>query len=187
MKARFSQLMGAATVLAIAAPQPDANAGDIFLKLSNLPGDSTSTKHKDEIEIESFSMGQSRPFSLSGAVGTSASKPTFADVNVQGRLSSASPKLALFCASGTLIPTATLSIQKATTGGKAEDYYQVTLTDVHVTSISTEASDGNGRPLERFSLSFSKMLWVYKPSVADNKTSAADVKAVFDIAGSKSN
>lgn len=185
MKARFSQIMGAATMVAVAAPPPDANAGDIFLKLTNLTGDSVSTNHKGEIEIESFSMGHSRPFSLSGAAGASASKPSFADVSVQGRLSSVSPKLAAFCASGAVIPTATLSVQKATTSGKLEDYYQVTLTDVHVTSISTEASDGDGRPLERFSLSFSKVEWVYKPAVADNKTTAAPVKTTFDLATNK--
>ncbi len=181
MKVRFSQIMGAASALAACASPSEALADDLFLKLEGVKGDSVAANHKDEIQILSFSMGHSRPFDASAGGGAGSSKPSFSDLNVQSTLSSASPKLAELCAIGKSIPTAKLFVQ-GTSGSKAPgDYYVVELEEVHITSFYTSASASGSKPTESYSLSFSKISWTYKPSVADGKASAADLKGSFNI------
>lgn len=186
MKARFSQIMGAASALAVCAPQSEALADNLFLKLEGLKGDSVASDHKDEIEIVAFSMGHSRPFVASaGGAGGSAARTDFSDIHLQARMSSVSPKLAELCATGKAIPSAKLSVQTLKASKELADYYQVDLEEVHITSIQTSASDGGSRPAESFTLSFNKITWTYKPSVIDGKPNLPDQKATYNIVENK--
>lgn len=175
MKARFSQIMGAASALAVCAPQSEALAEDLFLKLEPLQGDSVAPNHKGEIEILSFSMGHSRPFTtvVGGGGGSGAAQPSFSDVHIQATMSSLSPKLAELCATGKTVPTAKISIQPTSTSKEPKDYYTVELKDVHITSFQTSAQTGGSVPTESFSLSFSKITWTFQPNIASEKTEAA--------------
>src|SRR4026207_678260 len=83
-------------------------AFDAFLKLDGVPGEATATGHKDEIVIDSFSMGITRPAPTGGG-GTQTGRPQFTDISFSHRLDKASPILMLRCAQGTHIPTAVLT------------------------------------------------------------------------------
>lgn len=184
MKARFSQILGAASALAVCAPNVEALADDIFLQLEGYPGDSVAPNHKQEIEIMAFNMGHARPFTVvvGGGPGTGSAQPNFGDIQVQAAMSSVSPKLAELCATGKSIPKAKLSIQTLTTSKESKDYYTVELEGVRITGFQTSAQARDTKPTESFSLSFTKITWFFTPLDGIQKP----VKTEFNLATGKS-
>jgi type VI secretion system secreted protein Hcp len=149
-----------ACVLWTALPAPAAF--DAFLKLEGVPGEATTTGHKDEIVIDSFQMGISRPSVLGGG-GTQTGKAQFTDISFSHRLDKASPLLMLRCASGTHIPTAVLTCRRA--GTRQDIFYVIRLTDVVVTSVSISGASGGDVPVESFSLNYARIEWEYIPQL----------------------
>ncbi len=88
-------------------------ASDYLLKIEGIKGESTDSKHKDEIEIESFSWGATQPGTFSTGGGGGAGKVSFQDLHFTSRVSVASPNLMVACASGQHIKVATLTVRKA--------------------------------------------------------------------------
>lgn len=183
MKARFSQILGAASALAVCAPQSEVLADEIFLQLEGHKGDSVAPNHKEEIEILTFSMGHARPFTtvVGGGEGVGSPHPNFSDIQVQATMSSLSPKLAELCATGKSIPRAKLSVQTLTTSKESKDYYKVELEGVRITSFQTSAQTGNARPSESFSLSFTKIAWTFVPL----STTQKEGRSGFDLTTGK--
>jgi type VI secretion system secreted protein Hcp len=129
-------------------------AVDYFLKLDGLPGESTDTKHKGEIDVLAFSWGVSQAGSSGRGVGVSAGKAIFEDLLVVARTSKASPKLWQACATGQHLKTAVLVCRKA---GKAPlEFLKITLTDVTITSYEIDSSDEE-LPLDQVALAFAKV------------------------------
>jgi type VI secretion system secreted protein Hcp len=137
-------------------------AFDAFLKIEGVPGEATATGHKDEIDIESFSMGITRLAATGG--GTSTARAQFTDISFTHYLDKASPLLMLRCAQGTLIPTAVLTCR--TVGARQDIFYVIRLTDVVVTSVSIGGAAGGDRPTETFSLNYARIEWEYIPQLA---------------------
>ena len=90
-------------------------AFDAFIKIEGIPGESTDDKHKDWIEVLSYSTGVSQPSagSASSGGGASSERADFQDFSIVKTLDKASPKLALACARGEHIPTVTLELCRA--------------------------------------------------------------------------
>src|SRR5687768_18000173 len=86
-------------------------AVDYFLKLDGIKGESTADKHKDEIDIMSFSWGLTQAATAGFGGGAGAGKVQMQDFHFTSKVSRASPQLFLSCASGKHIPTATLTAQ----------------------------------------------------------------------------
>ena len=158
-------------------------AYDLFLKLDGIPGESTDNKHKDEIELQSFSWGESNPGAhLASGAGGGAGKVSMQDFHFTARVSKATPLLMASCATGKHIATGQLTVRQASgenRGGTEFLFYK--FTTVVVTSIS-EAGDVNDRPLDSVSLAFAKVNVEYKPQKADGSlgavvTFAWDLKA----------
>ena len=74
---------------------------DIFAKLGDIKGESLDAKHKDEIEVLSFSWGVANTVAPGGGGGGGAGKATFHDLSFVHRIDSASPLLMKACATGT--------------------------------------------------------------------------------------
>ena len=55
-------------------------ATNIFAKIGDIKGESVDSKHKDEIEVLSFSWGVTNPADFKSP-GGGAGKPTFSDLN----------------------------------------------------------------------------------------------------------
>ena len=115
-------------------------AFDCFLKIETIPGESTDDKHKDWIEVLSFSTGisQGSAGSRSTAGARSSGRADFADFTVVHSLDKASPKLALACAKGEHIKTVTMTLNRA--AGNKEQYMEYKLEDVLVSSVNSSGS-----------------------------------------------
>jgi len=154
-------------------------AVDYFLKIDGIDGESMDGKHKGEIELESFSWGESQSGSFAAGGGGGAGKVQMQDFHFVMRVNKASPKLLLACASGEHIKKAVLTCRKA--GKEQQEFLKVTMSDLLVSSYQTGGSNSsNVLPLEQISLNFSKIEQEYKPQGADGSLQAA-VKAGWDV------
>ena len=154
-------------------------ASDYLLKIDGIKGESTDSKHKDEIEIESFSWGASNPGSFASASGGGSGKVNFQDVHFTSRVSVASPNLMVACATGQHIKSAILTVRKA--GKEQQEYYIVKLSDTLVSSYQSGGSEGsNALPVDQFALNFAKIEFEYKSQKPDGSL-GAPVKGGYDL------
>jgi type VI secretion system secreted protein Hcp len=138
-------------------------AADIFLKLGDIKGESQDARHKDEIEIHSFSWGITNPATMHGG-GAGAGKANFHDLSVAHNIDKASPMLLQACATGRHLPEAIISHRKA--GQSQQDYLVVKLNDVIVTGV-TQSGMGGQPGLETVTLSFGKVDFEYRTQKPD--------------------
>lgn len=159
----------------------DAAAVDYFLKIDGIPGESTDDRHKDWINIESFSWGASNTAGHSAGGGGGAGKVVFQDIHFTKILDKASPKLMLAVASGQHIKEVILVGQL--TGERGQEFLEIKMTDVLISSYQSGGSSGS-LPVDSFSLNFSKIEFSYKPMKADGSLDAP-VKAGWDLKANK--
>ena len=153
-------------------------AVDYFLKIDGIEGEATAKGHEKEIEIESFSWGETNTGSHATGGGGGAGKVNMQDFHVTMKNNSASPKLLLACASGEHIKKAILTCRKA--GKEQQEYLKLTMNDILVSSFQTSGSAGEMIPMDSFSLNFSKIEYEYKPQKPDGTLGSA-VKAGWDL------
>jgi len=136
-------------------------AVDYFLKIDGIPGESPDHKHKDEIQVLSFSFGASQAGTMAFGGGGGAGKVQMQDFHFMQNVNKSSPKLFLACATGEHIKSALLTCRKA--GKEQQEYLKVKFTDLLVSSYQTNG-DGNANhlPIDSISLNFSKIEWDYK-------------------------
>jgi type VI secretion system secreted protein Hcp len=143
-------------------------AFDAFLKLDGIKGESNDSKHKDEIEIESFSWGATQSGSFASGGGGGAGKVQFQDFHFNSLTNKASPVLFLKCASGSHLKEAILTVRKA--GANQQDFIKITMTDVLVSSYqSGGVSAGDAPPTDQFALNFAKIDYALTTQNADGK------------------
>jgi len=157
-------------------------AVDYFLKIDGIPGDSHDDRHRNEIDVESWSFGASTNSAggQGGGGGGGAGKVDFSDLVFTARVSKASPRLLLACAQGKHIQTAVLTARR--TGGTEFEFLKVKLSEVVVSSFYTgdDQADEDG-PVDSVALGFSEIEFEYrsmKPdgSVGESVTVGWDVK-----------
>ena len=154
-------------------------ASDYLLKIEGIKGESTDAKHKDEIEIESFSWGCTNPGSFSSASGGGSGKVSFQDLHLTSRVNVASPNLMIACATGQHIKSAILTVRKA--GKEQQEYYTVKLSDMLVSSYQSGGAEGsNALPVDQFSINFAKIEFEYKSQKPDGSL-GAPVKGGYDL------
>jgi len=156
---------------------------DIHLKLGDIKGESTDDKHKDEIDIESWSWGASNPGSMSQGGGGGTGKVSFTDLNFLHRIDKASPNLWKACAIGEHIKEATLTSAKQ--GKGPQDFLIIKMNDVLITSVSVSEANGSGsEPMENVSMQCAKVDLEYKPQKADGSLDAG-IHFKYDIKANK--
>jgi len=145
-------------------------AGDCFLKIDGIPGESTDEKHKDWIELMSYSHGVSQMAGGDRSTGGAASggRCDHQDLSIVKTLDKASPTLDLFCCNGTHIKNVVVELCRAT--GKKEKYMEYKMEDVIISSVSI-GGGGGGIPTESVSFNYGKMTWNYIQT--DHQTGAA--------------
>ncbi len=152
---------------------------DYFLKIDGIPGESLDSKHKEEIEIESFSWGETQTGTASHGGGMGAGRIAMQDFHFTMRVNKASPKLFLSCAQGAHIKSAILTCRKA--GKDQQEYLKVTFSDILVSSFQTGGSAGGDVvPMDQISLNFTKVEFEYKEQKPDGSLGGA-IKAHYDI------
>jgi type VI secretion system secreted protein Hcp len=152
---------------------------DYFLKIDGVQGEATDDKHKNEIDVLSWSWGESNAATFGSGGGGGAGKVQMQDLHFTMKVSKASPVLMLSCASGKHIAKAELFARKA--GGAQEEYMKFTLSDVMVSSYQTGGSGGDVVPVDQVALSYSKIEMEYKPQDAKGAM-GSPVKAGWDRA-----
>jgi type VI secretion system secreted protein Hcp len=158
-------------------------AVDYLLEIEGIKGESADSKHKDKIEISSFSWGVSQQGTFASSGGGGAGKASYQDLHLTSEVGTQSPPLMLACATGQHIKKAVLHVRKA--GGEQHDYYTVTLSDCMVSSYQSGGhSSGDPIPTDQFSLNFAKIQFEYKPQKADGTLGAA-VATGYDLKANK--
>jgi len=162
------RILQAAVVAALALPCAAFAAVDYFLKIDGIPGESKDDRHKDEIDVLSWSWGAST--TSPGGTPRASSKPCASSINFSKFLDKASPPLAAKTMTGTPIPKATLVGRKA--GKEQQEFLKVEFTDILVSSYQTGGS-GSDQPTETVSFNFAKMTIEYKEQRADGSLGPA--------------
>jgi type VI secretion system secreted protein Hcp len=147
---------------------------EIFAKLGDIKGESGDAKHKDEIEVLSFSWGVTR---------AAAPKATFQDFVIVHNIDKASPLLLRACALGTHLKDATITHRKS--GEGRLEYLVVKLNDVVITGVTHGgASDQPATGSETVSLAFAKVDFEYRPQRPDGSLDAG-IHFKFDLKANK--
>jgi len=155
---------------------------DYFLKIDGIEGESTDDKHKNEIDVLSWSWGETNAGTHSGRGGGGAGKVTMQDFHFVMEANKSTPKLMLNCAAGQHIPKAVLVCRKA--GGEQQEYLKITFSDMLISSYQTGGSSGDVVPVDQVSLNFSKIEFEYKPQKAEGGL-GSPVKAGWDVKANK--
>jgi len=159
-------------------------AVDYFLKIDGIPGESADSKHKDEIDVETWSWGEANPVPHGGGSGAGAGRVEIQDFNFTARFSKASPNLMLACASGKHFKDAVLRARRG--AGKSQaDFLTFSLSDVLVSSYQTAGAEaGDVAPVDSVSLNFSKIQIEYKEQKPDGSLGGS-IKAGWDVKQNK--
>ena len=154
-------------------------AVDYFLKIEGIDGESKDHKHAGEIQLESWSWGETQSGTHHSGGGGGAGKVQMQDFHFVMTVNKASPKLMLACATGEHIKKAVLTCRKA--GKEQQEFLVYTFSDLIVSSYQTGGSHGASvLPTEQISLNFSKIETEYKAQKPDGGLDSP-VKAGYDL------
>jgi type VI secretion system secreted protein Hcp len=153
---------------------------DIFIKLDGIEGEAMDDKHKNEIEVQSFSWGVSNGGTFAVASGGGSKHANFQDVHFTKLIDKSSPKLFLASATGQHIATGTLTFRKAGTKEGQVEYLKIKLSDLLVSSYQMSDHAGAELPNEQVSINFSKIEFDYKEQKQDGSLGGS-VTAGYDL------
>jgi type VI secretion system secreted protein Hcp len=151
---------------------------DLFLKLDGIPGESLDLKHKGEIDLESFSWGETNRAKPASGGGGGAGKVEIQDLHFVTRVNKASPVLLLSCASGKHIKEAILTARKA--GKDQHEYLVFKFKDVLISSYQIGGAEAGDVPMEQVSFNFARIDLEYRAQKPDG-TPAPPVKVGWDV------
>jgi type VI secretion system secreted protein Hcp len=155
-------------------------AADIFAKLGDIKGESLDDKHKDEIELLSWSWGLTNAVASSGG-GGGAGKASFQDLSFMHKIDKASPLLMQACATGKHLKEATITRRKA--GKGQQEFLVIKMNDVIITSV-TDADSSGDSPTEAVSFTFAKIDLEYRTQKPDGSLDAG-IHFKYDIKSNK--
>ncbi len=156
---------------------------DCFLKIAGLDGESVDAKHQGEIEVESFSWGETAAPGTGSSSGPAANKTQAQDFQFVKKSDKSSPLLMLGCATGQQYKHAILSVRKA--GGSQHEYLKVTLDGVVISSYQVAAdAQSNASPMDQVSLHFARLEMSYKEQKADGSL-GVEVRVKYDFVANR--
>ncbi len=150
-------------------------ATDIFAKIGDIKGESRDAKHKDEVEVLSWSWGLSQTGGTGAAPGSG--KASFSDFHFTHHIDKASPLLMAACATGKHIKDATITNRKA--GKGQQEFLIIKMNDIIITSVAPSLSDEEVN-VENVTLKLTKVDLEYRPQKADGSLEAG-VHFKYDI------
>jgi len=156
-------------------------ASDIFAKLGDIKGESLDDKHKDEIELLSWSWGVTNAKAPLTGSGGGKGKATIHDLSFTHKIDKASPLLLKGCATGQHLKEATITRRKA--GKGQQEYLVIKMNDVVITSVAEEDDGGSGQ-VEAVTLAFAKVDLEYRPQKQDGSLDAS-IHFKYDIKANK--
>ena len=157
-------------------------AAGIFAQLGDIKGESIDSKHKDEVEVLSWSWGVSNAGTIGRGSGGGAGKASFNDFNFTHFIDKASPLLLKACATGQHLKEAIITVRKA--GKGSQEYLIIKMSDVIITSVNPSGSGDSAATAESVAMQSSKVDLEYKPQKADGSLDAG-LHFKYDIKGNK--
>jgi type VI secretion system secreted protein Hcp len=154
-------------------------AVDMFIKVGDIKGESTDSKHAGEIDVLAWSWGMSQSGTTHMGGGGGAGKVNVQDLSFTKYLDKSSTALVLACCGGKHYDQALLTVRKA--GDKPLEYLKITMKEVIITSISTGGSGGEDRLTENVTLNFAEFKTEYTEQNKDG-TGGATAEAAWNIA-----
>ena len=155
-------------------------AADIFAKLGDIKGESLDEKHKEQIELLTWSWGVANAGTRAAGSGGGAGKATFHDLSFTHKIDKASPQLLRRCATGQHLKEATITRRKA--GKGQQEFLVIKMNDVLITSVS-ESDDGDAQT-ETVTLAFAKVEVEYRPQKRDGSLDAG-IHFKYDLKANK--
>jgi len=172
--------LAVAATAAIAGPVPAL--AESFLKLGDIRGESTDSKHKGEIEILSFSQSFTNTSDGSFGGGAGTGKVQCGAISMLKSIDASSPFLLKGVATGQHYKDAVITFRAA--GSKeSQEYYVITMSDVLISELSqTDSADPN-RIFEKLVINARTFEFKYTPSSV--KGSVTPVSFKYDCAANK--
>ena len=142
-------------------------AGDMYMKIDGIDGESTDKDHTKWFEITSFSFQASQPAASTRSTSGAATveRVYLSDFTVTKLMDSGTPDITLACCTGRALKTITISCWRADSGEAAPkpvEYIKYELSDAIVTSYSVSGGVGD-IPAESISFNYAKITWNYLP------------------------
>jgi type VI secretion system secreted protein Hcp len=131
--------------------------GQSFLKIEGIKGESTDRYHKDQIMVDSFSLG-----AHSSGGGGGAGKVTIQSFTITKPIDKSTPLLLLGAASGKNYKEMVLSFERKA-GGTQQDYLKFTFENVLISGI-TDGSSSKLVPEEQVTFTFQKCKETFIPT-----------------------
>ncbi len=151
---------------------------DAFLELKGVEGESTDSKMKGKIEVDSFSCSAQQTGTQHHGGGGGAGKVKISDWHFTKHYDKSSVLLWLSCCTGTHYEQAVLTCRKA--GGEQEPYLTITFKDVLISSYNIGGHSKGDLPImDEFSLNVGSINKEYKTQTSKGTTSGP-VKAGWD-------
>lgn len=167
---------------------------DFHSKGGDIKGDSRDTKHKDTVEVYSYShlVRQPKSATASTAGGQTSERCEHGEIVFTKDIDGASPKLLQACSAGTIINDVTVYFYRAhggknTVGNPAADqkrhlYFKIELKNVIVASVQP-AVTAEGLPTETLSLKYSAIRWTYDElNIQGDKSGKVNIQGAWDLA-----
>ncbi|MCK5869748.1 MAG: type VI secretion system tube protein Hcp [Methyloprofundus sp.] len=158
-------------------------AVDQFIKIGDIKGESQDDKHKDEIDVLSWSWGMNQSGNTHIGGGSGAGKVSVQDISITKYVDKATPLLMQACCSGKHYDEATLTVRKA--GDKPVEYVIIKVKDLIITSVSSGGSGGEDRLTENVTLNFGEVKYDYQAQGKDGSKDGGAIKFGWDIAANK--
>jgi type VI secretion system secreted protein Hcp len=137
---------------------------DYFLKIPDIEGESTDAEHGEEIDVLSWSWGETNNSSHDTNTAGKQGSTTLQDLTVVIKQDKSSPKLMQYVADGKHISDeVVLTARKITSDGSQQDYFIIKMKPVYITSYQTGGSSGDVVPVDTISLNFGEIKFEYKP------------------------
>lgn len=155
-------------------------AGDFFLKLGSIKGESDRSGEIGTFELQGFSFGADNNMQFTTSSGGMATgRGDVHPMSVIKQSDTADPQIWASCLTGKIHPEATLHGYR-TGGNKSVKYLAFKMTNVAVTGISVSGSDGAGLPSLQLGLAYQKIQWT-QTQLKEDGTPGDTIVEMWDV------
>ncbi len=134
---------------------------DMFLKLTNIDGESIDASHQNEISVDSWSWGMVQSGTTHEGPGGGGGKVSGGDMSLSKKVDKSSPAIMKHCCNGKHITEGILTIRKSA-GDAPIEYMKIVMKNIMVTSYQTGgSSDDQDRLEEHLTLNFQNYIATY--------------------------
>jgi len=177
----------------MASPTPiQAASFDTYIQIDGLPGEATDDKHKDWIELASYSHEMNQPVSStrSSAGGASSGRSQHGDFVITKYVDKSSPKLYEAVSNGKAFAKAKIEVCRA--GGSQVVFLAINFEEVMISRVQLNPvsgitnSNGDVLPTETVHLNYGKIEWVYTQQKRKDGSGGGNVTAKYDVTAGKS-